>query len=73
MDAMIDEYGNLSIERKGKWKAQSCPHEGDGNWCGDWCPLFEDSTDSESCIPFVRLSCAPGGVLHEVVSDERAG
>ena len=72
MKAKIDEYGNLGIERKGEWKAQSCPHEGEGNWCGDWCPLFEEGTDSESGISFVQLRCALDGVVHQVVSDERA-
>ena len=73
MKAKIDTKGLLHIERKGKWRVQHCPFEAGSDHCGDWCPLFEDSTDSERGISFVRLSCAPEGVLHDIVSDERAG
>ena len=76
MKAKIDKYGLLSVERKGEWKSQLCPCTmipGDERFCGDWCPLFEEGTASELGISFVRLSCAPEGVFHDIVSDERAG
>jgi len=45
----IDEYGKLSIERKGELERQYCPRatfSADeetgpcGRSCGHWCPLF---------------------------------
>ena len=77
MKAKIDKDGLLSIERKGEWRLQPCPHamlpyECDDRICGDWCPLFEEC-DCGVDGWLVHLRCALDGVVHQVVSDERAG
>jgi len=42
MKGIIDESGNLYIERGGKigLKLQGCPYQEEEGSCGDWCPLF---------------------------------
>ena len=78
MKAKIDKDGNLWIERKAGWKLQYCPFGSPGGQygparCGDWCPLFEEDTDSVTHHSFVALSCSHNSTRYEVVSDERAG
>jgi len=50
MKAVIDEYGILSLEKRGIMEDQGCPHQQDGTRCGVWCPLFNFANESESGI-----------------------
>jgi len=40
MKALINEYGTLYLEKKGKLIPMICPFK--NRECGDWCPLFSE-------------------------------
>ncbi len=37
----IGQTGMLMIERRGEYRYAICPFSKDGDYCGDWCPLFD--------------------------------
>ena len=53
--AKLDEDGFLLLFRSGKWKQQWC-HSNKDTKCGDWCPLFRETTADVS----VGLASIPG-------------
>uniref|UniRef100_A0A6M3KJK6 Uncharacterized protein n=1 Tax=viral metagenome TaxID=1070528 RepID=A0A6M3KJK6_9ZZZZ len=81
MKGKINEYGNLEFLRKGIFKQQLCPFNGDGEFsCGDWCSLFGEpviskwmgspSPDSEN--PDWNLRICQNRVLYfDEFTDER--
>jgi hypothetical protein len=51
MKIKIDKDGYLWIERAGKMKKQFCPYDSiNEGYCGDWCPLFDDSDRKYLCL-----------------------
>ena len=74
MKARIDENGNLEIERARAWKMQPCPWApNDVTLCGDWCPLFNEGTHSETGkdLPTVLLTCSGMGPWYWITADAR--
>lgn len=78
----INKFGNLEIERAGKWTIQHCPFhvsrffESAGTYyrpCGGWCPLFGEphtqaAEDLLSTISWLELCRAN---LEGEIIDER--
>ena len=51
MEIHIDGIGGLHIMRNKNMKAQYCPHmQQRVRTCGDWCPMFNTSTTTESAF-----------------------
>lgn len=73
MKGKINAAGHLSIERRGKFKAQFCRHSENESYCGDWCPLFVERVrkDMDWEKYLVVLHCSYSGVSHEIVEDLR--
>ena len=65
MKGILDNEGLLSVNRRGKWTAQWCPHLETAR-CGDWCPLFWESDDH----PLI-LDCSDGKRGISIVEDLR--
>lgn len=68
MKAKIDESGCLFIMRVGGWKKTGCPHDPEYQFCGDWCPLFEELAGDDL---MVVLGCGNNARLIFIESDER--
>lgn len=66
MKILIDQDGELWLERKGAMKVQECPykHGTRGELCGDQCPLFGEPFDGGIVI------CG-GRTLRGDIIDER--
>jgi len=43
MKIKINAVGRLFIKRGSEYKKQYCPFCAEEQFCGDWCPLFNDS------------------------------
>jgi hypothetical protein len=75
--AEIDLDGHLWIMRGGIRKPQTCPHassEGGSEYCGDWCPLFEENHWKDLagvCGHEITLNCAPHLTTHTITEDAR--
>lgn len=71
MKVKINEWGNLEIERAGKFKGQACPltvdvsSDGDSSPCGDWCPLFGEPYLDEENYHIVIDLCKDYLSVHE--------
>jgi hypothetical protein len=53
----IEVYGNLEIERGGQWKWMKCPHQGEGHYCSDNCPLFGEPEQVEWASDQILCLC----------------
>jgi hypothetical protein len=65
MKIVIDEVGNLSLERAGEMKKQYCPFTDDA-CCGDWCPHFGEPDGGT-----IVLSCGEGREWWGDIEDRR--
>ena len=68
MEAKINKYGRLLVNRKGKFTDQYCPTP-DLVLCGDTCPLFYEFPASNTVI----LGCGHGKteISYRIIQDER--
>lgn len=75
-NAKLNKLGNLSIERKGKFKAQYCPYANGEQAipCSDCCPRLTEyeSTDLEGKKVGAHVYTC-GGVAMDLTVDEREG
>lgn len=68
MKGMIDSRGFLMLDRRGKTDVAICPFSGSERaFCGDWCPLFDDSYEPNA----VWLGCSPQGRKIDITADHR--
>ena len=44
MKIKISNKGVLYLDRGGELKPQFCPFDKTESFCGDWCPLFDESS-----------------------------
>ena len=65
MKIVIDEVGNLSLERAGEMKKQYCPFTDDA-CCGDSCPHF---VEPEKGV--ITLTCGLGACFDGDIEDRR--
>jgi hypothetical protein len=77
MNARIDQAGALHLNRLGSDKSaekvQSCPHVGNKP-CGDWCPLFDVSTEKRGKAFDIMIGCGTGKLITaETLRDQRPG
>jgi len=68
MEGIIDKFGFLQIQRKGR-KKQYCPYTKEDP-CGDWCPQFEEYFDAGNKeVTCVNLLCC--GASYKILEDQR--
>lgn len=73
MKIIINNQGNLELERHGHMKLQQCPYKSQSisEYCSDCCPLFEEPVYRDGYDQYSYINICNNKTLCGEIVDER--